>query len=946
MLGYPPDTLGVCTPMDGMDEQPTHHPNSYDLDSNDYHPKRNLRRGFSARFAQNPLFGTPSRKKNDKFSSRRTSISNLTTIESSVVGAGNVNTKNSNSKRAGGFLSKVLQQMSVLTINHASQRKRRKNSEEELEEDSAIPVVPIPQSISHSSHLDHTNGNRPKATTTTRKCSTLPARLDYTPGVIGLHNHGNTCFINAVLQCLNHTDLLAEYFVTDQYQSDLNRRSRLNIRKFGGTKGEITEQLAELLKALWSSQYEPEMTSKLKAVIDKYGTQYRGAAQHDAQEFLLWLLDKVHEDLNTATKKKYKKIKNSYGRPDEIVAAETMANHLRCNSSFVHQLFQAQFRSSLTCPHCQKQSSTFDPFLCVSLPIPRKRTQNVYVNVVYLCQQPRQVRIGLCMNGQADVKELKEVLSSDTGIDFHRMLLTEIDEQGFLRTHSDNQPISVLRETDPLYCIELPDIKEPCEEDGAFIVLCWINVLVDVHSQTRIGSCYTMQVSREISFEDLQKLLLKEMASVVHHQVICQKQEEPLFNIRIIDGVCRFIDSEEGEDGPLYLDATVDHPLYTEAVDAALSLCDPEHGTPLHVKIVLEWDPDSKEKAIVNDEDVIEEHSSVGQLKATNEECTSVTLEECFQLYTQAEQLGPENAWHCPSCNRKQEVVKRLALWSSPDILIVHLKRFKQSAKQRTMSKLSVMIDFPVHGLDLTNHLASRSHSSHLSSQEIQSNNGYINQNPSGVGWRSLWSPLRMRSSFRSSTIAYNSHNTECLPNNPSNRRGLDEHVYDLYAVCNHHGTGLVGGHYTAYCRNPTDGMWYLFDDAHVSRVKESDIVTTSAYILFYQRRCLSTSSGSSEASSSSSSGSEHWAFRLPRGEARSQLSASNSRRGSTENFSRKDRLYSTLPAGNGGRGVRSASLARYEETTDWSDDDAVALNGDWGTPEAPRRNDSSQTQH
>ena len=79
--------------------------------------------------------------------------------------------------------------------------------------------------------------------------------------------------------------MLAEYFVTDQYRSDLNRKDRL------------------------SSQYEPEMTFKLKSVIEKYGAQYRGAAQHDAQEFLLWLLDKVHEDLNTATKKKYKKVK-------------------------------------------------------------------------------------------------------------------------------------------------------------------------------------------------------------------------------------------------------------------------------------------------------------------------------------------------------------------------------------------------------------------------------------------------------------------------------------------------------------------------------------------------------------------------------------------------------------------------------------------------------------
>ena len=47
-----------------------------------------------------------------------------------------------------------------------------------------------------------------------------------------------------------------------------------------------------------------------------------------------------------------------------------------------------------------------------------------------------QVRLGLCMNGQADVKELRDILSSDTGIELSRMLLTEIDDQGFLRTHS------------------------------------------------------------------------------------------------------------------------------------------------------------------------------------------------------------------------------------------------------------------------------------------------------------------------------------------------------------------------------------------------------------------------------------------------------------------------------------------------------------------------------
>lgn len=82
---------------------------------------------------------------------------------------------------------------------------------------------------------------------------------------------------------------------------------------------------------------------------------------------------------------------NSFGRPDEVVAAETLANHVRCNNSFVHAVFQAQFRSSLTCPRCQRQSNTFDPFLCASVPVPQNQRIPIYVTVLYTSQQPRQV---------------------------------------------------------------------------------------------------------------------------------------------------------------------------------------------------------------------------------------------------------------------------------------------------------------------------------------------------------------------------------------------------------------------------------------------------------------------------------------------------------------------------------------------------------------------------
>ena len=59
---------------------------------------------------------------------------------------------------------------------------------------------------------------------------------------------------------------------------------------------------------------------------------------------------------------------------------------------------------------------------------------------------------------------------------------------------------------------------------------------------------------------------------------------------------------------------------------------------------------------------------------------------------------------------------------------------------------------------------------------------------------------------------------------------------YDLFAISNHFG-GLGGGHYIAYAKNHILNKWFKFDDSSVYEMSENDLVTSSAYVLFYRKR-------------------------------------------------------------------------------------------------------------
>lgn len=769
--------------------------------------------------------------------------------------------RRSSVRSVGSFMNRVLRTLS--TLSHFG-------TDEQAAEDEKDDATLIPTTTGGSVPSDDSD------------CGGFPFG-DKVPGVAGLKNHGNTCFMNAILQCLSNTELFAEYLALEQFKvgettTSNNDKAKTNgvlVQKKGSQQqdsGEVTEQLSGLVRALWTFEYTPQHSRDFKNVVSKSALQFKGNSQHDAQEFLLWLLDRVHEDLNHII---HPDIRPPRKPPVEDENAPE-GSPLPAPGSFVQELFQAQYRSSLTCPHCQKQSNTFDPFLCISLPIPVPHTRPLYVTVVYQGKCSHCMRVGVAVPLSGTVSRLRQAVAQETKIPAQQIVLTEMYFDGFHRSFcDDDDDLEIIQESDSIFAFETPELfrpeqirskrggsphanlnqnnlkygtdnnristqiqeppttppQSPNKNSGQAekIVLLVCNRACAGQQGRRFGNPFILYLERTVTWDVLQKEILEKMRHLLRPGVIVQVGP---FTLRVVGVV-----------GITYLLPQEEQPLCHPSVERAFKSCGP--GGPPHVKIVVEWDKETKDYLFKRTEDeYIPDAESVRQVKEQHLQPQTCSLAQCFQLYTKEEQLAPDDAWRCPHCKQLQQGSIKLSLWTLPDILILHLKRFRQDGDRRM--KMQNMVKFPLTGMDMAPHMVKRSQSS----------------------WSlpSHWSPWRRPYGLG---------------------RDPEDYLYDLYAVCNHHGT-MQGGHYTAHCKNSIDGQWYCFDDSDVQPISEDEVCKQTGYILFYQRRATipSWSANSSVGGSTSSSLCEHWISRLMGSRPPSQASSGSSRRTSLASLS------------------------------------------------------------
>uniref|UniRef100_A0A182S4L6 Ubiquitin carboxyl-terminal hydrolase n=1 Tax=Anopheles funestus TaxID=62324 RepID=A0A182S4L6_ANOFN len=214
-------------------------------------------------------------------------------------------------------------------------------------------------------------------------------------GLTGLKNLGNTCYMNSILQCLSNTYFLNEFFHDPSFKMHLNRNNK--------TQGKIGEEVAAVIKALWTGQYKCIASKNLRYVVGQYERQFGGIEQQDSHEFLTILMDWLHSDLQT----KQMQISTSL---DQMPPSEkAWIEHFKGKGSYISELFYGQIKSTVKCTRCHKESATYESFSNLSLELPQDSNICYLENCLDMYFNGEEVRgwhCPKCKSNQDAIKKL------------------------------------------------------------------------------------------------------------------------------------------------------------------------------------------------------------------------------------------------------------------------------------------------------------------------------------------------------------------------------------------------------------------------------------------------------------------------------------------------------------------------------------------------------------
>ncbi|KAK6199430.1 uncharacterized protein RJT21DRAFT_87059 [Scheffersomyces amazonensis] len=211
--------------------------------------------------------------------------------------------------------------------------------------------------------------------------------------VCGLRNFGSSCYINSTIQVMFGIQKFKQLFTGGEYQKFIRDSKYLQLIKMSKANPHskdgvlLSEAVSGLLRTFnqnGSNSIAPTKFIRVSSLLKPdLNIPYE---QQDAQEFLLFVLDRLHDELAD---------KNTFENPLEI---ENYMNKWNINIKFndkgeyvkwykevlkhegtspIHDLFQGHLQNKLICNKCGFESISYSQFTILSLPIPSNNNGHV-----------------------------------------------------------------------------------------------------------------------------------------------------------------------------------------------------------------------------------------------------------------------------------------------------------------------------------------------------------------------------------------------------------------------------------------------------------------------------------------------------------------------------------------------------------------------------------------
>lgn len=181
--------------------------------------------------------------------------------------------------------------------------------------------------------------------------------------VLGIQNFGNTCYLNSVLQSLIHTTDLVKYLVGNQFTKEYEKKNAILV------------SLRDIFIASWIHESQTALNQSvfsLKKEFGKLNSNFDNFDQQDANEFLLHILDYLHENIKYKISVEINNVPQNPTKQQELViqSIQQWEGEFKNNYSYVVENFYGQFQSTVLSYETKKMSIKFEPFNYLSLPIP------------------------------------------------------------------------------------------------------------------------------------------------------------------------------------------------------------------------------------------------------------------------------------------------------------------------------------------------------------------------------------------------------------------------------------------------------------------------------------------------------------------------------------------------------------------------------------------------